>query len=83
VETPSGKVDKKAHTCHLHLPNAYFELACDLNAHLEGRYLQLLQSKNGFYAILTAQADADSNQQTAGPKVSHTTHSATRLGVYL
>jgi hypothetical protein len=24
VETPSGMVGKKAHTCHLHLPNALY-----------------------------------------------------------
>jgi hypothetical protein len=32
---------------------------------LPGKNLKLLHSENGFYATLTAQADADSNQQTA------------------
>jgi hypothetical protein len=47
---------------------------------LRGMNLQLLHSENGFYAILTVQADADSNQQTASSKIRHATHSATRLG---
>jgi hypothetical protein len=42
--------------------------------------LQLLHSENGFYTTLTAQADADSNQQPESSKVRHATHSATRLG---
>jgi hypothetical protein len=46
---------------------------------LRGRNIQLLHSENGFYATLTAQADADSNQQPESSKVRHATHSATRL----
>jgi hypothetical protein len=35
------------------------------------------------YATLTAQADADSNQQPESSKARHATHSATRLGIIL
>jgi hypothetical protein len=68
----------------IHLPNAFLyrtELVCDPDAHLASKEsIQLMHSENGFYAILAAQADADSNQQTASSNVKHATHSATRLG---
>jgi hypothetical protein len=47
---------------------------------LQGRNLQLLHSENVFYATLTEQSDANSNQQPEGFKVRHATHRATRLG---
>jgi hypothetical protein len=83
VETPNGMIGKKAHTCHLHLPNAlYCELVCDLDAHFVRKdSTSAAQREWFFYATLSAQADADSNQQTASPKVRHATHSATRFGI--
>jgi hypothetical protein len=83
VETPSGMVGKKAHKCHLHLPNALYStvsLHVTSTHNLRGRNLQLLHSENGFYATRTAQADADSNQQPESSNVRHATHSTTRLG---
>jgi hypothetical protein len=86
VETPSGMVGKKAHTCNLHLPNALYNTVSKHVTsmyNLRGRNLQLLHSENGFYTTLTAQADADSNQQPESSKViKHATHNATRLGNY-
>jgi hypothetical protein len=87
VETPSGMVGKKAHTCHLHHSNALYStlsLHVTSTQSLRRKNLQLLHIKNGFYAILIVQEDADSNQQTASPKVKYATYSATRLGkIYL
>jgi len=84
VNTPSGTVGKKAHTCHLHLPNSMYSnerYHVTSTQTLRGRNLQLLQSENSFYATIAAQADADSNKQSDSPKVRHATHSAKRLFV--
>jgi hypothetical protein len=64
VETFNGMDGKKAHSCHLHFLNTL---------HSTGELYDLdnlvrkesTAACTAFYAILTAQTDADSNQQTA------------------
>jgi hypothetical protein len=52
----------------------YCELACDLDAQFARKESTAAAQRAwflGFYAILTAQADADSNQPPASPKGRH------------
>jgi hypothetical protein len=87
VEIPSGMFSKKAHTCHLHLPNVLFstvscELTCDLDAHFARKESTAAAQREWLLLhTLTTQADADLNQQTASPKDRHAIHSAIRLGL--
>jgi hypothetical protein len=83
VETPSGMVGKKAHTCHLRLPNALYstgELTYDLDAQLARKESAAAAQREWLLRHTQCTSRYRFEPATREFLGQHATHSATRLG---